>query len=1130
MSIYKISFLLRSPSVVWSYKTANQRDLVEDLASGLEQAAATRTVRQSQGTVQHHFYLASRATAEQHKRMAGQLLERLIPDEELRKNVIISVTEPDRAEMSRLRKLVDPEQNPDFWQAVDACMPDGDDGGNHNADLAAVMRKAAEQMGVLNPTPGKRQEKEAEPTAPAQPVQAPKAEEVPQEEEAAEPVALSEQAQRIQDLKNGLLSKVRGQRHAVDEVVRSIFESVMFSALNPERKGPLATFLFTGPSGVGKTYLANLCGKLLGRPMLVVDMSEYSDNLANLKFNGEHGQPAVVTGFVRKNPNGIIVFDEVEKAHINTIHLFLQILDEARLMDHKINHEVSFRDNIVIMTTNAGKALYEDATVCDLSATPRSVILEALRSDKNEQTGVPFFPECITTRMANGHVVLFNHLEPYALLQIVKDEIALQMELFQRSAGIEVSYDPVSLAALVLYNGGGVSDARTLRGLARSIVVRELQEVVMQLLEKGCDRVDALKSINLTINTQETQEVGGLFRSQDRMQVAVLTENAGQWFDNEDPTLEADFTVHSDYEQFKRRIRGVTDYVLIDPLCGNRETGRLPNDVEDLNSAGMDMFDYIREFAPEIPVYILDTTGTIRSFESLLARGARGVIKTCGVEEDSFRQVLKELSFNALVNNAVFSLGRSGKFLNFNCAQYIIDDSCAVIAFEKLHIKSAPQAGDGMIIAKKGENSNLKFADVVGCKGAKEALSDYRDMLEDPRKMALKGKKMPKGVLLYGPPGTGKTMLAKAMANECNATFIPTSATSFFGSLVGQTEKNIRELFRKARKYAPSIIFIDEVDAIGRIRTGSIGSTHNEDALNAFLAEMDGFVTDERRPVFILAATNYEIEGESGRVLDPAFVRRFDSKLRIPLPDTDDRFALLSMSLKRHGIHFGPDHDKILMNMAKRTGGMNNADLEMVNAHYARLLGDGEPDGGKYMDALDAYRFGEVNKMEPEHLRQTACHEAGHALVCRLCGVTPSFLTVVSRGGYGGFMESAGEKQSGTYTYQELMDRVCRCLAGRAAEIEVYGEAAGNNTGASSDIKQARYFMKSSLNEFAMGDKLYAQWKPSEIEELMHAQYARTREMLRQNRQVLDALTDELVRSKSMDQTQLEAFFAQMHI
>ena len=1099
MGVFKISFLIRSPSISADYKSANKRDLAEDIAKAMEKIMV-KPIRSSKGSVQHHFYVTSDASAEQNKAEAIKLLETLIPDEETRKQIIISVSEPNSEEIDKLRKSIDPGENAAFWAATQ----------NNVAPVAETKRP----MKPLSKTA----EKAAEKMAPA--VQEPTGE----LGEEANLIPLSAQTQKVQALRDSLLSKVRGQRHAVDEVVQGIFESELFSALNPDRKGPLATFLFTGPSGVGKTFLASLCSKVLDRKMLIVDMSEYSDNLANNKFNGEHGQPAVVTGFVRENPRGIIVFDEVEKAHINTIYLFLQILDGARMMDHQIRKEVSFRDNIIIMTTNAGQSLYEDATVCDLSAVPRSVILDGLRKDVNKQTQQPYFPECITTRMANGRVILFNHLEPYALLQIVQDEIALQMSLFEKSSGIKVNYDPVALAALVLYSGGGVSDARTLRGLARNIVVRELQEVVMQLLALGAERVDSLKEITLTIDTQENETVRGLFSGKDRMQVVVLTEQTLPALTG----LDTDVTQLTEEDAFKRRVRGVTDYVLLDPLCGNREKDRLPNDVEDLDSVGMRMFEYVREYMPEIPVYLLDTTGKIRSFDTLLARGARGVISMTSAE--TFRQNLKELSFGALVNNATFSLGRSNKFLSFNCAQYMIDESCAVIAFEKLQLKSAPQAGDSRSIAQKGENGNLKFADVIGCRAAKEALSDYKEMLEDPRKTAMKGKKMPKGVLLYGPPGTGKTMLAKAMANECNATFIPTSAAAFFGPLVGETEKNIQDLFKKARKYAPSIIFIDEVDAIGRMRTGSVGSTHNEDALNIFLSEMDGFVTDEKRPVFVLAATNYELEGEGGRVLDPAFVRRFDRKILIPLPDTDDRYALLKKSLKRHGIHFGENHEKILRNMAKRTGGMNNADLESVNANYARTLGDGQPDGKAYMDSLDAYRFGEVNKMDPEHLRQTACHEAGHALVCRLCGVTPSFLTVVSRGSFGGYMESAGEKNHGTYTYQELMDRVCRCLAGRVAEIEVYGDAAGTNTGASSDIKKARYYMKTSLNDFAMGEKLYARWTQDEIEQLMQKQYQRTVQMLRDHRAALDALTDRLAEQKSMDQTQLEAFFVEMHI
>ena len=1114
MGIFKISFLFRSPSVAWDYKSANGRDLAACISSALEDALApAKPICSSKGNTQHHFYVATNNSAEQSKTVAMKVLETLIPDEKTRKLICIAVTEANSKDLDALRQTSAAEENADFWAAAQHIE-------------SAVQKEPAEEKPSASQVEktsvqGEKEEKARD-----------AAQEVTTEQEAPEEehLPLSAQVKKFQALRDLLLSKVRGQRHAVDSVVQGFFESEMFAAANPNRQGPLATFLFTGPSGVGKTYLARTFSESTNRKILVVDMSEYSDNLSNNKFNGEHNQPAVVTGFARENPDGIIIFDEVEKAHINTIHLFLQILDGARMMDHKIRQEVSFRNNIIILTTNAGRTLYEDTATYDLSSVPRSIILDGLRKDVNQQTGQPFFPECITTRMANGRVILFNHLEPYALLQIIQDEIAAQLSLFEQTTGVKVNYDPFTLSALVLYNGGGVADARTLRGLARNILVRELQEVIMQLLAFGPERVDALKEITLTISTQDSEEVHGLFSNKEKMQALVLTESQIASIQKPADDLQTTFNIISDMDSFKRRVRGVVDYVLLDPLCGNKQKNQVPNDVEDLDSVGTHAFEYMREFFPEIPVYILDTTGKIRFFDTLLARGARGVILTCENSEEDISKTLKDLSFSALVNNATFSLGRASKFLHFNCAQYMIDESCVVVSFERLQCKSAPMAEDDNLLAQKGENNNLKFEDIIGCRDAKEALRDYRDMLEDPRKTILQGKKMPKGVLLYGPPGTGKTMLAKAMANECNATFIPTSAAGFFKPHVGETELYIQSLFRKARKYAPSIIFIDEVDAIGKLRTGDAGTHHNEDALNMFLSEMDGFVSDEKRPVFILAATNYDIDGDSGRVLDPAFVRRFDRKILIPLPTTEDRYQLLQKSLERHGIHFGENHEKIVKTMASRTGGMNNADLEMVNANYARILGDEDPNGIAYLESLDAYRFGEVNKMDPAHLRQTACHEAGHALICRLCGVTPSYLTVVSRGSYGGFMESASERDKGTFTYQELMDRVCRCLAGRVAEVEVYGDKLGTNTGASSDIHQARYFLKTSLNDYAMGNKLYARWTQDEIEKQMQAEYQRTRRLIQENRAVLDALTDQLVQQKSMDQTQLEEFFTSMQI
>lgn len=943
-------------------------------------------------------------------------------------------------------------------------------------------------------------------------------------------VVLSEHTKRMKLLKEGLLSTVRGQRHAVDEVVQSIFQCELFAKNNPDRKGPLATFLFTGPSGVGKTYLAEQCGRLLGKEMLMVDMSEFSDNLAGGKFNGEHGQSATVTEFVRENPDGILVFDEIEKAHINTIHLFLQILDCARLMDYKTNKEVSFRNNIIIMTTNAGRELYENSTAYDLSGIQRSVILDALANDVNPQNDKPYFPECIISRMANGHVILFNRLEPFALMEIVRSELDTQSALFEKSTGIKVVYDPKLLSALILYHGGGTADARTLRGLAREIIVGELQEVIMQVYSQTPAAVDTLKTITVQINTDSADErVSALFANNTKMFSTVFGEDISEYFSGAYGSSSTDFDVISDEDVFKRRIRGVCDYVIIDPLCNADKTSVMPKDIEDVDSDGMRMFNYVRDFAPEIPVYILNTEPELsRSFDTLLVRGAKGIIPLDKKDDSSFRETLSELSFGAMINNSAVTLERTGKFLSFNCAQYHAqydtDKSCAVISAEQLTLKNAPSPTDKTFIARKGDNNNIKFCDIVGCKKAKELLKDYCTALDDPRKAFLSGKSIPKGVLLYGPSGTGKTMLAKAMANECGATFIPVSATSFFGSLVGETERNIRELFAKARKYAPSVIFIDEADAIAKKRTGASSTAHSEDALRTFLSQMDGFTGDEKRPVFVLAATNYEISGSSGRILDKSFIRRFDNRILIPLPDTKDRHELISRLLKKHGLDLKDEHEKALSTLATRTSGMNNADIETMISQYVRTLGSDEPDYSALLDTLDFFRYGEINDSSEDEIRACACHEAGHALVSRLFGVTPSFLTVVSRGNYNGYTENPDSENS-THTYSELMGMVCRCLAGRIAEIELFGAEKGTNTGAAADIKLARYYVKTCLEDFGMGKKLYSGSDPEEAEKLICEQYERTESMIKTHREKLLKLTDLLVSKKSLDQPQLDRFF-----
>ncbi len=384
-------------------------------------------------------------------------------------------------------------------------------------------------------------------------------------------------------------------------------------------------------------------------------------------------------------------------------------------------------------------------------------------------------------------------------------------------------------------------------------------------------------------------------------------------------------------------------------------------------------------------------------------------------------------------------------------------------------------AGKGMSFGKSRakllteSQHKVTFADVAGIDEARQELEEIVDFLKEPKKFSRLGGRIPKGVLLVGSPGTGKTLLAKAIAGEAGVPFFSISGSDFVEMFVGVGASRVRDLFIQGKKNAPCLIFIDEIDAVGRHRGAGMGGGHDEreQTLNQLLVEMDGFESNEG--VILIAATNRQ------DVLDPALLRpgRFDRRVIVPRPDVKGRLGILKLHTKKVPVA----DDVVLDTIARGTPGFAGADLEnLVNeaALHAARQGKNNVSNSDFEFAKDKVMMGAERRslLLTEHEKKTtAYHEAGHALVAKLLPNSDPVhkLTIVPRGMALGLMQQLPENDKHTYSKAYWIDQLAVFYGGRAAEELIFQEI---STGASSDIERATDIARRMVCEWGMSDKV----------------------------------------------------------
>jgi cell division protease FtsH len=445
------------------------------------------------------------------------------------------------------------------------------------------------------------------------------------------------------------------------------------------------------------------------------------------------------------------------------------------------------------------------------------------------------------------------------------------------------------------------------------------------------------------------------------------------------------------------------------------------------------------------------------------------------------------------------------------------------------------------------EHTNVTFDDVAGVEEAKEEVMEIVEFLKNPKKFQRLGGRIPRGVLLVGEPGTGKTLLAKAIAGEADAPFFSISGSDFVEMFVGVGASRVRDLFKQAKDNSPCIIFLDEIDAVGRRRGSGFssgGHDEREQTLNAILVEMDGFDTNDQ--VIVVASTN-RVD-----VLDPALTRpgRFDRQVYVPLPDVKGRLDILKVHSRK--VKLGPNVD--LLRLAKATPGFSGADLAAIineSALGATMAGKEFIELDDMEEARDKVRWGRARKsrvIDEKEKQATAYHEAGHAIVQYLEKDADPIhkVTIIPRGNYGGATMSLPEKDKMSHSKKWCIAFMRVCFGGRIAEEMFCGDI---NTGASGDIKQATGIARKMIRDWGMSERLgfvyygeddmnpnkmggfgndreyseeTAKVIDEEVKKLIDGLYDETRKILEANRDRLEALAKNLLKYETLDSNDVD--------